>query len=180
MKGMSSWWRSHSVRLSLTLWNVAAMLLVLAVYAAAVFLFVSRNASTSLDAEVRYDYQWAAAMADQLPDGSLKWFEEESSFGDNSPWLQVWCGDPNGCGPRARQGEVVFRTMKAARDPLPETKNLLGQADDRIVTIPSTPATYRVLTSPTTLRFFDVVGRPVNNRHVIIQVARSEALMRDE
>ena len=62
-----SWWRSHSVRLSLTLWNVAAMLLVLAVYAGAVFLFVSRNASRSLDAEVRYDYQWAAAMADQLP-----------------------------------------------------------------------------------------------------------------
>ena len=95
-----SWWRSHSLRISLTLWNVAAMILVLAVYAGGVYVFVSRNASNSLDAEIRYDYQWAAAMADQLPDGSLKWFEEESSFGENSPWLQVWCGDPTGCGPR--------------------------------------------------------------------------------
>ena len=29
-----NWWRSHSLRISLTLWNVAAMILVLAVYAA--------------------------------------------------------------------------------------------------------------------------------------------------
>ena len=79
-----SWWRSHSLRISLTLWNVAAMVLVLAVYAGGVYLFVSRSASNSLDAEIRYDYQWAAAMADQLPDGSLKWFQEESNFGDNS------------------------------------------------------------------------------------------------
>jgi heavy metal sensor kinase len=36
------------------------------------------------------------------------------------------------------------------------------------------------LTTPTTLRFFDSVGRPVNSRHVIIQVARSELPMRRE
>ena len=47
------------------------MIMVLAVYAGGVFVFVSRNASNSLDAEIRYDYQWAAAMADQLPDGSI-------------------------------------------------------------------------------------------------------------
>src|SRR6266480_2993674 len=156
------------------------MLLVLAVYAGGVYLFVSRNASNSLDAEIRYDYQWAAAMADQLPDGSLKWFQEESTFGDNSPWLQVWCGDPTGCGPKATQGEVIFRTVKADRDPIPETKELVAQADNRIVSIPSEPTTYRVLTTPTTLRFFDSVGRPVNTRQVIIQVARSEELMRRE
>jgi heavy metal sensor kinase len=175
-----SWWRSHSLRIRLTLWNVAAMILVLAVYAGGVYLFVSRNASTSLDNEIRYDYQWAAAMADQLPDGSLKWFEEESNFGENSPWLQVWCGDVTGCGPRAKQGEIVFRTQKADRDPLPEAAKLLGQTDDRIVSIASAPAVYRVLTTPTTLRFFDPVGRPSNNRRVIIQVARSEAVMRSE
>lgn len=175
-----SWWRSHSLRISLTLWNVAAMILVLAVYAGGVYLFVSRNASNSLDAEIRYDYQWAAAMADQLPDGSLKWFEEEGTFGENSPWLQVWCGDPTGCGPRATQGEVIFRTAKADRDPIPQTKELIGQADNRIVSIPREPTTYRVLTTPTMLRFFDGVGRPVDTRHVIIQVARSEMLMRRE
>ena len=100
-----SWWRSHSLRISLTLWNVTAMILVLAVYAGGVFVFVSRNASASLDDEIRHDYQWAAAMADQLPDGSLKWFEEESSFGENSPWLQVWCGDVKGCGRGSTEGQ---------------------------------------------------------------------------
>jgi heavy metal sensor kinase len=175
-----SWWRSHSLRISLTLWNVAAMVLVLAVYAGGVYLFVSRNASNSLDAEIRYDYQWAAAMADQLPDGSLKWFQEEGTFGDNSPWLQVWCGDPSGCGPRATQGEVIFRTVKADRDPIPETTELVGRASNQIVSIPSEPTTYRVLTTPTTLKFFDGAGRPVNTRHVIIQVARSEVLMQRE
>jgi len=175
-----SWWRSHSLRISLTLWNVAAMILVLAVYAGGVYLFVSRSASNSLDAEIRYDYQWAAAMADQLPDGSLKWFQEESNFGDNTPWLQVWCGDPTGCGPKATQGEVIFRTVKADRDPIPETKELVSQANNQIVSIPTEPATYRVLTTPTTLRFFDSAGRPVNSRHVIIQVARSELPMRRE
>ena len=175
-----SWWRSHSLRISLTLWNVAAMILVLAVYAGGVYSFVSRSASNSLDAEIRYDYQWAAAMADQLPDGSLKWFQEESNFGDNTPWLQVWCGDPTGCGPKATQGEVIFRTVKADRDPIPETKELVGQADNQIVSIPVEPTNYRVLTTPTTLKFFDSAGRPVNSRHVIIQVARSELPMRRE
>ena len=175
-----SWWRSHSLRISLTLWNVAAMILVLAVYAGGVYLFVSRSASNSLDAEIRYDYQWAAAMADQLPDGSLKWFQEESNFGDNTPWLQVWCGDPTGCGPKATQGEVIFRTVKANRDPIPETKELVGQANNQIVSVPVEPTNYRVLTTPTTLRFFDSAGRPVNTRHVIIQVARSELPMRRE
>ncbi len=42
---MTQWWRSHSVRLRLTLWYVAAMVVVLCVYAALVFVFVSRNAS---------------------------------------------------------------------------------------------------------------------------------------
>src|SRR5437868_2822228 len=44
-----SWWRSHSVRVSLTMWNVAAMMVVLAVYAVGVFMFVSRDASNALN-----------------------------------------------------------------------------------------------------------------------------------
>ena len=174
-----TWWRSHRLRISLTLWNVAAMIVVLAVYATVVFAFVRRSASSSLDAEIRYDYQWAAAMADQLPDGSLKWFEDEGNFGDNSPWLQVWCTDMTGCGGQKSQGDVIFRTVKATVDPIPDAEKLLKQADDRIVSVPTEDITYRVLTRPTTLRF-DRPGQPLNTKHVIIQVARSELLMRDE
>jgi len=176
---MLTWMRSHSLRISLTFWNVAAMMVVLAVYAAGVYIFVSRSASNSLDVDIRYDYQWAAAMADQLPDGSLKWFEEESRFGSNTPWLQVWCDDPTGCGARSNRGDVIFRTSRAEADPIPGTERLLKRPDGRIVSIQTTHTIYRVLTMPTALPFFDLTGQD-HSKHVIIQVARSEQLMREE
>ena len=40
------------------------MIVVLAVYAAAVFAFVSRSLSQSLDQRLRGDFHWAAAMVD--------------------------------------------------------------------------------------------------------------------
>src|SRR5262245_18177028 len=149
-----SWLRSHRLRVSLTIWNVAATVVVLAMYATVVYVFVSHNASSSLVAEIRYYYQWAAAMADQLPDGSLKWFEDEGNFGDDSPWLQVWCSDPSGCGGQKTHRDVIFRTVKATVDPIPNAERLLTQADDRIVSVPTQDTTYRVLTRPTTLRFY--------------------------
>ena len=54
-------WRSHTVRVRLTLWYVAAMMLVLGVYISVVFVFVNRNASQTLDQQLRRDFQWAAA-----------------------------------------------------------------------------------------------------------------------
>ena len=40
---MMRWWRSHSVRVRLTLWYVAVMIVVLGVYAVGVYTFVSRS-----------------------------------------------------------------------------------------------------------------------------------------
>ena len=37
---MMRWWRSHSIRVRLTLWYIAAMIIVLGVYAAAVLAFL--------------------------------------------------------------------------------------------------------------------------------------------
>src|SRR5882762_6856705 len=127
-----SWWHSHSVRLSLTLWNVAAMIVVIAVYAAGVFVFVSGNASRGLDSDIRGDSQWASAMADTGPNGALKWFDDPLNFGEDSPWLQVWCNDPGGCGPGQNAGDIIFRTLKATRNPIPGTERLAALADDRI------------------------------------------------
>ncbi len=50
---MTRWWRSHSLRVQLTLWYVFAMVVVLGVYAAAVYTFVSRSVSESLDQRLR-------------------------------------------------------------------------------------------------------------------------------
>jgi heavy metal sensor kinase len=175
-----SWWRSHSVRLSLTFWNVTAMIVVIAVYAAGVFVFVSDNASKALDNDIRGDSQWAAAMADTSPNGALKWFDDPSNFGEDSPWLQVWCTDPSGCGPGQRNGEIIFRTLKATRNPIPGTERLIEQPTDRIVSIPRPETTYRMLTTPALINITDPeTNKQIRtSKHVIIQVVRSETQMR--
>jgi len=44
---VTSWWRAHSLRRRLTLWYVAVMVVVLAVYAIAVLAIVRQAASTA-------------------------------------------------------------------------------------------------------------------------------------
>ena len=93
---MSRAWAAPSLRARLTLWHVAAMVLVLVVYAAAVFTLVQRNASQALDDRIRGDFRWASEMSQQRPDGTLTWFD--GSVGEEgSPWLQVWSGEASSC-----------------------------------------------------------------------------------
>ena len=63
---MNRWWRSHSVRVQLTLWYVAAMTLVLGVYAGAILAYVGRSASQLLNQQLRSDFQWATVMVEKL------------------------------------------------------------------------------------------------------------------
>ena len=90
---MRRWWRSHSVRVRLTLWYVATMVLVLGVYAAVIFVVVSRSSSDALDQRLRGDFQWAAAMVDQTPEGRITWSDIEDIGEDERPWLEVWTPD---------------------------------------------------------------------------------------
>src|SRR5437867_1811657 len=99
------WSRPSSLRLRLTVWYVAAMVVVLAVYAAGVFTFVSHAAFKTMDKRLRDDFRWAAEMAEQRPDGTLSWFEGTSGEDDeDSPWLQVW----------SPSGELLFRPAERA------------------------------------------------------------------
>jgi signal transduction histidine kinase len=155
---VTRWWRSHNVRVRLTLWYVTAMLVVLAVYAAAVFTFVSRNASETLNRRIRSDFQWASAMVDETPEGiawSYDGITEEESF-----WLQVW----------SPEGELLFQNVEARNSPLPRSRELALQSDDSLVAVDHPVAPVRVLTRR---------GR-IGTTPVIIQVARSEATMRGE
>ena len=115
---MRRWWRSHSVRVQLTLWYVVAMVIVLGLYATLIFAFVRRNASDTLDGRLRGDFQWAAAMVDQTPDGAITWYED--LLEEDSPWLQVW----------SPEGDLLYQNSETIRRPLPGTRDLALLAED--------------------------------------------------
>ena len=161
---MTRWWRSHSVRVRLTLWYVAAMIVILGVYAAVVYGFVRRSVSETLDQQLRSDFSWAAAMVAQTPEGRVTWYKEEETFGaEELPWLQVWSPDGR---------ELLFKNTEAQSRPIPDDQSLAQQADNviRTVTVPGDPIPVRVLS----------VHERIGPRPVVLQVARTEYPMRLE
>ena len=156
---MNRSWLPRSLRARLTLWHIAAMVLVLVVYAAAVFSLVRRNGSQALDDRLRSDFRWAAEMAEQRPDGTLTWFDGDARD-ENNPWLQVWSED----------GQALFRTAVATRLPVPASDRLARDPDGRIVSVPTDTVPFRVLSGHAT-----IAGRPV-----VLQVGASEGAMRQE
>jgi len=152
------WWRSHSVRVQLTLWYVAAMTLVLAVYAAAILAYVSRSASQLLTQQLRSDFQWATVMVEQTPEGGITWNGEEAI--EEHPWLQVWGAD----------GKLLFRNGVALGQP-DVGLDLPNLPDDAVVSVPTSDGVpLRVLS-----RRGEIAGSPV-----VIQVGRSEQTMREQ
>ena len=107
---MRRWWRSHNVRVRLTLWYLAVMVGVLGIYAALVFAIVSRNASEALDERLRGDFQMASAMVDQTADGGIIWYEDLVE--EDSPWLQVW----------SPVGDLLYQNFEAERRPVPQAR----------------------------------------------------------
>src|SRR3954468_4759322 len=95
--------RRHTVRVRLTLWYVAAMIVVLGAYVFVVYAFVSQNALQTLDQQLRRDFQWAAASVDVGPDGRvIPPAEPPLITGEEElPWVQVWTGDGKLCSTRA-------------------------------------------------------------------------------
>jgi heavy metal sensor kinase len=158
---MSRSWRPLSLRVSLTLCYVGAMLVILGVYAAAVFAFVSRSLSDTLDQHLRGDFWVTAAMIDAGPAGTITWFDpEEGTADEDSLWLQVW----------SPSGELLFANTVANRVPLPRSRDLALLPDDRTESISTSDSAYRVVSHH---------GK-VSKQPVVIQVGRSEAPMRAE
>jgi heavy metal sensor kinase len=148
----------RSVRVRLTLWYIAVMLLVLGVYAGAVYTFIQDNSSHLLDERLHVDFDWASDMLAQRPDGSIAPYEETGE-GD-SPWLKVYSLD----------GDLLYETPEARRHPVPESNKYAAKADERIVTVPGIMPPYRVMSG----------GARIGGKPVIVQVALSEgAIMQD-
>ena len=113
------WWKSRSVRLKLTTWYMSAMVVVIGVYAGSLFWALYQSASSSLNERLRGDFQWAAEMAEQRPDGTLTWFETTSRDDSDLPWLQVW----------SPGGQLIFKTTTVEHLPISESEWL---AADRL------------------------------------------------
>jgi heavy metal sensor kinase len=142
----------------LTLWYVAAMTLVLAVYAGAILAYVSRSASQLLNQQLRSDFQWTTVMVEQTPEGGITWNGEEAI--EEHPWLQVWGVD----------GKLLFRNDVALGQP-DVGLDLSGLADDTIVSVPTGDSVpMRILS-----RRGEIAGSPV-----VIQVGRSEQALRQQ
>ncbi len=159
---MSAPRRPLSLRVSLTLCYVGAMLVILTAYAAAVFAFVSRSLSDTLDQHLRGDFWLTAATIDAGPAGTITWFDpEEGTPDEDSMWLQVW----------SQGGELLLANTLATRVPLARSRDLALQPADRTASIRSDDGdAYRVVTRH---------GK-VSGQRVVIQVGRSEAPMRQE
>jgi heavy metal sensor kinase len=161
---MSGGWRPLSLRVSLTLCYVGAMLVILGVYAAVVFAFVSRSVSATLDQRLRSDFWLTSAMIDEGPDGQIVGFDpdqgDEAGSDEAGPWLQVW----------SPAGALLYANGVAQRMPLANSRDLALQSDDRIQSIPAGDKRFRVLSR----------HGLISNQPVVIQVARSETPMRQE
>ena len=153
---MSRWPFLRTVRVRLTMMHVAAMVVVLMVYASAVFTLVWLNASAALDDRLRGDFRWASEMAQQQPDGTLVWFDGDDY--QDSPWLLVW----------SQNGQPLFRTALARRLPIPESEALARDPNGRIVSVRTSTDPFRILTGQVTIA----------ERPLVVQVGSSEAGMR--
>src|SRR3972149_3013816 len=103
------WFQPKSVRVRLTLWYLGVMLVVVGVYAIAVYAFVEDHSSRLLDDRLHDDFDWASDMLAQRPDGTIAPYDETGE-GD-SPWLQVW----------SLKGELLYDTPEARRNPVPSS-----------------------------------------------------------
>jgi heavy metal sensor kinase len=148
------------------MWYVGAMVVVLGVYAVAVYAFVSRSVSDSLDEQLRNDFFWVVASLYQTPDGDFMLNElEQLDPRERLPWVQVWSADGS---------TPLFRNGEAQRRPVPESQAIPNEG---LVSISTETVPMRILTRR---QQFEMRRGAVRDVRVIIQVARSEEPTREQ
>lgn len=108
---MSSWWQRQSVKLRLTLWYAAAMTVVLAFFAVAVYEIVEHRLEAELDRQLRIDFDLVEAQLEVDDAGQVRW-PVQGAHGDEGfarlfAWFEVWSED----------GSLLLR-----RWPIPESQ----------------------------------------------------------
>ena len=89
-RAVSRWWRSHSVRVQLTLWYVAAMIARARRLRGASSRSSAAAPRSSLNQQLRSDFQWAAAMVEQTAGRRHHLERPKERRSRSRPWLQVW------------------------------------------------------------------------------------------
>jgi heavy metal sensor kinase len=149
----------RGVRARLTLWYVGVMLVVLTVYAGAVYTVVRNNSFDTLDNRLKGDFDWAYDMLALRSDGSIAPYDETGE-GD-SPWFQVY----------SPEGKLLYSTPEARRNPVPSSDKLASIPDERIVSVPNINPPYRIMSG----------GARIGSRPVVLQVALSEeSILQDQ
>jgi heavy metal sensor kinase len=161
------WWRSHSLRVRLTLWSVGAIVLVLGVYVVAVYSFLRQDMIGALDEQLRRDSGWASATVDYTEEGGFEWTDPEIIVGNDAPWVQIWSADGR---------QLLVSSAEARRRPIPESQALAARADDQIVAVPTEESTYRILTGRGA---FQTRRGAVADVPYVIQVGRPDAPVHD-
>jgi heavy metal sensor kinase len=153
----------------LTLWYVAAMIVVLAVYAAAVTTVVTRTVRDAFDEQLRHEFNWVAASIYRDAGGEYVLDEHEPIEPDEAfSWVQVWSGDG---------AELLFQSGEARRRPVPESQFVTTEG---FVSIPTDTVPMRVLTRRGTIGERREGLTIIGGRRVIIQVGRSEEPVRTQ
>ena len=152
--------RPRSVRFRLTLSYAGAMVVVLAVYATLIFYFVNRNMSQFLDRQLRGDFDWALDMMNHDPHGEVIPSDYRETGEGDSPWLQVL----------SPTGELVSASPEALRHPIPGSKQLAAESEEKIVHITKLNPPWRIMS-----------GRNMfGNRELVVQVARPVTPIQDD
>ena len=157
---MSGLLRPRSVRFRLTLFYAGAMVVVLAVYATLIFYFVSHNMSQFLDNQLRSDFDWALDMMHHDPHGEFIPSDYQETGEGDSPWLQVL----------SPKGELVSASPEAVRHPIPGSKKLATESEEKIVHVARLNPPWRIMSGKSMF----------GDRELVVQVARPVTPIQDD
>jgi heavy metal sensor kinase len=162
---MSRRWWPRSVRVRLTLWYAGTLAVVLAVYAGGVFAFLRHSLFTSLDQQLREDFEIAEQMLERDGPEGIRWRvgpeHEDGDVADSGRWVEVW----------SPTGQLLYRTPGSESGGLGPPRSLRAREEARARSATLVDQGHvRIFAAP-----YAVGGLPV-----VLRVARTEEPLRHE
>jgi len=162
---MTPLWRPRSLRVRLTLWYAGALAIVLGLYAVGVFLFLRHSLMSTLDRQLRDDFEVAEQMLERDGQSGVRWRagsdHEEDDAAGASQWTEVW----------SPTGQLLLRRPESEISALGPARPVPSKQEARPWSVDlAAHGRVRVFSAP-----YDVEGLPV-----VLRVVRSEQPLRSE